>query len=123
MSVTLANFPCPCCGYLVFDEPPGTYDICAMCGWEDDISQLRFPTTSGANAPLVECQQIFAADPRTRAMSDPGIDPRDSRWRPIDLTRDDFEVPVDGVDYGMTYPEDPTALYYWPDDSERSHQH
>ncbi len=38
-----ANYPCPCCGYLVFTEPPGSYTICPICFWEDDISQLRFP--------------------------------------------------------------------------------
>lgn len=26
-----------------------------MCGWEDDVSQLRFPTQAGANRPLLEC--------------------------------------------------------------------
>ncbi|MBO0846033.1 MAG: hypothetical protein J2P22_11530 [Nocardioides sp.] len=40
----MAEYPCPCCGYLVFDEEPGSYDICAVCGWEDDLSQLRFAT-------------------------------------------------------------------------------
>ncbi|MGE7024447.1 CPCC family cysteine-rich protein [Solibacillus cecembensis] len=25
------------CGYRAFDdEPPGTYDICKICFWEDD---------------------------------------------------------------------------------------
>jgi cysteine-rich CPCC protein len=26
---------CPCCGYLTLLNP-GRYDICAVCGWEDD---------------------------------------------------------------------------------------
>ena len=43
--------PCPCCGYLVLPEA-GLYDICPICGWEDDISQLRFATMpGGANRP------------------------------------------------------------------------
>lgn len=46
-------YPCPCCGYLVFDEEPGSYDNCPVCGWEDDLSQLRFPTMAGANRPLL----------------------------------------------------------------------
>jgi hypothetical protein len=30
-------YPCPCCGYLTFDEPtPGTFQICEMCWWHDD---------------------------------------------------------------------------------------
>ena len=41
--------PCSCCGYLVVDELPGPDDICPICFWEDDVSQLRFPMTTGAN--------------------------------------------------------------------------
>ena len=33
--------PCPCCGYLVFDEEPGSYSICPICYWEDDAVQLQ----------------------------------------------------------------------------------
>lgn len=52
------NFTCPACGYLVNDEPPGSYNICPVCGWEDDDSQLRFPTTTGANhVSLLEAQK------------------------------------------------------------------
>ena len=32
------NYPCPCCGYLTLDEPPGNFDICQVCYWEDDSS-------------------------------------------------------------------------------------
>lgn len=35
------RFHCPCCGYLTLAErPPGTYDICELCGWEDDSVQF-----------------------------------------------------------------------------------
>jgi hypothetical protein len=31
------KFQCPCCGYYTLDEnPPGTYQICPVCFWEDD---------------------------------------------------------------------------------------
>ena len=36
------EYPCPCCVYLMFGAPPGSYDICKICFWEDDLSQLRF---------------------------------------------------------------------------------
>jgi hypothetical protein len=44
--------PCPCCGYLTLEEPPpGTYDICKVCFWEDDPVQFRDPDyAGGANA-------------------------------------------------------------------------
>ncbi|MEV5005913.1 CPCC family cysteine-rich protein [Streptomyces sp. NPDC055692] len=41
--------PCPCCGHLIHDEPRGSNDICPVCFWEDDLSQLRWPTTTGVS--------------------------------------------------------------------------
>ncbi len=42
------SYPCPCCLYLTFDEePPGTYEICPVCGWEDDEVQFNDPSFSG----------------------------------------------------------------------------
>ena len=56
-----AKYPCPCCGFLVFQEEPGSYDICPICFWEDDLSQLRFPKTTGANhVSLIEGQANYA---------------------------------------------------------------
>ena len=51
--------PCPACGFEVFDEPAGSYDICPVCDWEDDEVQLRFPAMrGGANKEsLFEWQQ------------------------------------------------------------------
>ena len=48
----VASFACPCCGYLTLqEEPPGTYAICPVCGWEDDDVQARNPEYDvGANA-------------------------------------------------------------------------
>lgn len=103
----------------MFDEPPGSYDICKICFWEDDISQLRFPRTTGANhVSQIEGQKNFkefgACERRmlqfVRAVTP--ADRREEHWRPID-THDAFEEPVSGVDYGATYPQDSTRLYYW----------
>ena len=46
-------FPCPCCGNKTLDkEPPGTYDICPVCFWEDDPIQFADPNSAGgANSP------------------------------------------------------------------------
>lgn len=34
------NYPCPCCHNLTLSEqPPGTYQICPVCFWEDDPVQ------------------------------------------------------------------------------------
>lgn len=56
------NYTCPCCGYLTLDEkPPGTYDICSICFWEDDDVQYNDPNyEGGANVPsLRQAQQNF----------------------------------------------------------------
>ncbi len=41
---------CPCCGRYLFEEK-GKYEICPVCGWEDDPIQRREPDyKGGANA-------------------------------------------------------------------------
>jgi hypothetical protein len=116
----MAEFPCPCCGYLT-SSSPGSFDICPICDWEDDLSQLRFPRMAGgANHPsLVEAQANFAAigasDPRRVAHVRPAQagDARDPLWRPVDPEVDSIEDPTPGRDYGRDYPADGAGLYYW----------
>jgi len=117
---TTTRCPCPCCGYLVFEEPPGSYDICPACGWEDDLAQLRFPRMNwGPNkVSLVEAQANFAqhgtSDPRSSLRRPPAsVHARDPDWRPFDDSLDHPEEPVPGLEYGESYPDDPTTLYYW----------
>jgi Cysteine-rich CPCC len=43
-------WPCPCCNRpTLHEEPPGTFEICPTCGWEDDNVQFNDPTFRGAN--------------------------------------------------------------------------
>lgn len=104
----------------VFDEPPGSYAICPICFWEDDIVQLRLPTMLGGpnKTTLVDAQRTFVRVgaceerliKRVRPPSD--ADVRDTDWRPIEEGSDSFEDPyAPGI--AECYPEDPTALYYW----------
>jgi len=38
----MMKYRCPCCGFYTFDErPDGSYDICPVCFWEDDLAQLN----------------------------------------------------------------------------------
>ena len=112
-------FPCPCCGYLPFSEPPGSYDICPICFWEDDGLQLEFATTlsGGANrVTLLEAQrnyQQFGAceEAMRQNVRAPAPDePRDGSWRPIDLQRDSFE---DWSSETRVRPPPDADLYYW----------
>ena len=76
----------------------------------------------GANKPsLIEAQECFGETGVSEVRFAKHVrqplptDVRDPQWRPIDVDRDNLEVPRHGVDYGRTYPKDSTALYYWKD--------
>lgn len=43
---TIAQFPCPCCSSHEISEVGG-YEICSICGWEDDPVQSRYPELAG----------------------------------------------------------------------------
>jgi hypothetical protein len=115
-------YPCPCCGYLVFQQQPGNHEKCPICLWEDDLAQLRFPRMPGSanHVSLQQAQQNFADfGTAERRYHGEGRKPfeeetRDVSWRLLDLARDNVEEPQRGIDYGETYPlDDTTVLYYW----------
>jgi len=116
------RFPCPCCGYLVFAQAPGNHETCPICGWEDDLSQLRFVEMPGSSNPtsLVDAQNNFisfgASSHRAEAAVREAFDdePRDPAWRPVDPGIDNIEQPRRGMGYAESYPtDDTTVLYYW----------
>jgi Cysteine-rich CPCC len=42
------RYACPCCDNLTLVEaPPGSFDICPVCGWEDDSVQFDDPDYAG----------------------------------------------------------------------------
>jgi len=64
MPSQLLRYPCPCCGYrTLISPPPGTYDICEVCFWEDDAGQFEDPESErGANhVSLREARENFRA--------------------------------------------------------------
>lgn len=118
MAAVMLTFPCVCCGHLTMGEPPGSYDICPVCFWEDDQVQLRWPDwAGGANRPsLIEAQANVAAfgacEQRFVARVKPPRDdePLDPNWRPIDLEQDHFERLGNQE---APWPDDHTVLYWW----------
>ncbi|MCZ6515002.1 MAG: CPCC family cysteine-rich protein [Acidobacteria bacterium] len=118
-------YPCPGCGYLMYDEPGG-YFICPICGWEDDPVQLQFFTSAvGANeASLYDHQQSVEAAKRKSALplgpyTELDLDPD---WRPI--TQADIDaLPRDNVESGEeyflehleqgTFEDAPEEHFYW----------
>jgi hypothetical protein len=111
-------FPCVCCGHLTMGEPPGSYEICSVCFWEDDQVQLRSPDSAlGANrVTLIQAQQNYlaygACDQAARKYVRPPQEdePLERGWRPIDLARDVFEEPGDTT---RGWIADGTILYWW----------
>ncbi|MHC4744192.1 MAG: CPCC family cysteine-rich protein [Planctomycetota bacterium] len=106
------EYTCPCCGFFVFSEPAGSYEICPICGWEDDAVQLRFPGMSGgANSEsLYESQARTLEDYPIDVMEAEGI-ARDPEWRPLKTSEviefgDQPEQPFDSS-------VDDSAKYYW----------
>ena len=112
------TYPCPACGFLQFSGPPGTYEICELCGWEDDHVQLANPRLrGGANSEsLVEAQQV-ALRRYPQSVRDYDGEVRDPGWRPLtnaEATRSP-EGPRTGLDYfRAASSKDPT--YYWRKD-------
>jgi len=119
-----AKFPCPCCGHLVHEHEPGFHQTCPICGWEDDLAQLRFPLMPGSSntVSLFEAQRNYerygASERRSlgRTRAPEGGEGRDPGWRPLDVERDNCEQPSRGTGYADSYPwPDTTVLYYWRD--------
>ena len=116
MALEKRIYPCPCCGFLAFSEPPGTYEICGVCGWHDDHVQLRFPLAGGANPPLVEQQLRFLEDySETRIVQLVAAGwIRCQDWRPLD--KNDIRRAGRGPRNGREYFEaagGDSPKYYW----------
>lgn len=44
----MQRYACPCCGFFTLQqEPPGTYELCPVCYWEDDGVQYADPDYKG----------------------------------------------------------------------------
>jgi hypothetical protein len=108
--------PCPCCGFLVFDQPAGSYDICPVCGWEDDPVQLHHPLIGGANPPLAQEQPRALAALTSTALAALTAQGRVRcpDWRPLCPAdfRPDESMPRSGLAGSGTLPNDPPP-YYW----------
>jgi len=127
LSVRPMLYPCPCCGHLMFDQPPGSFDICDICFWEDDVVQLAFPDLAGGanHCSLIEGQRSYAEFgaceqrvlPHVRRANE--SDPRDPSWRPLDAGRDRYlhwdSLPDRDLWQSVKDSGD-KCLYYWRSD-------
>lgn len=78
------DLPCPACGFLTCEENYGNYNICEICGWEDDGVQLANPCSGGgANGEsLAEAQSSSLRDYPLSVELAKGFK-RSTRWRPL----------------------------------------
>ena len=110
----MPSFPCPACGFLTFDRPVGSFDICPICNWEDDPVQLLYPGYSGgANGEsLYQKQQRWLV-----ALMNVDLKKgfrRDPAWRPLrpEEASPHPDQPASGRGYFEAMQlEDPP--YYW----------
>ncbi len=80
------KYGCPCCGYETLHEsPPGTYEMCAVCGWEDDGLQFAKPDyEGGANKlSLRQAQTKFLRMHPLRPLARVLGYKRDPDWEPL----------------------------------------
>ncbi len=113
------DYTCPCCGYKTFNEPPGSYNGCPICFWEDDLVQLRFPQIGGANINLIEAQINFekfgATEQRfieyVRKPNDSDV--KDLLWRKFNPNVDKLTQPEDGYFENVKSVVNEKPVYYW----------
>ena len=109
------QYPCPACGFEVFDDPPGSYDICPVCDWEDDSVQLQFPSMrGGANIESLFEHQSEILKGLPLSVKEVEAYRRDERWRP--LTTEDCGaaegMPQSGREYFESI-DTAEPKYYW----------
>ena len=98
--------PCPCCGFLVCEEPPGSYEICPVCGWENDGVQARAPGyRGGANEEsLCEAQAVLLTRVAADVLLHEGFR-RARDWRPL--------TAQDCTTYDTADTDGNVSPYYW----------
>jgi ribosomal protein S27E len=75
---------CPACGFAVLADGYGSYEICEVCGWEDDGVQLANPTSGGgANRRSLADTQAEIVGRLPVGVMTHGEFCRDPLWRPL----------------------------------------
>jgi hypothetical protein len=72
------RYQCPCCAcWTLSQQPPGTFTVCPVCGWEDDAFQAKHPDfANGTNAVSLNTARknfrfLGASDPRCLSRTRP----------------------------------------------------
>ena len=88
--MSVERVTCPCCGYRTLPDGPGAYEICDVCGWEDDESSAKRPLVNDASPngiSLAEAQRRYerygSIFPLRAVKNAPPPHERDPDWRPV----------------------------------------
>ena len=83
--MNVEKLPCPACGFMTVPEGSyGTFNICEVCGWEDDALQLANPGCGGgANGASMVETQVAALALYPLGETEAGGFLRDRAWRPL----------------------------------------
>ena len=102
------KYPCPACGFLTFDEPPGSYELCEICAWEDCCVQLESPLYAGGpnNLNLYDYQVENLKKLPIHLNEYMGFK-KDPKWRPIGK---DESIKLQN---NSKQSDDPLIGYYW----------
>ncbi len=119
----MGNYPCPCCGYIVFEFGPGSEDVCPICCWQDVTGDVIYPTerSAASDGPsLMQCQkdyiEIGVCNPRLEAGRRPSSDDvRDPDWFPITPDMVDC-LPKRSTLGPESWPDEYLRRYYWKKD-------
>ena len=115
-------YPCPCCGFETLHEPPGSFEICPVCFWEDDLVQLVYPDCAGGanKCSLIDGQRNFArfgaCEKRFQRSVRKPKENRSSGWRPLDRKCDrylNWESDADNRLWQSVKDIEELCLYYW----------
>jgi len=110
--MSFASYPCPACGFLAYSEPPGSYEICSVCDWEDDHVQLRFPGMSGgANKSSLFTHQLGAISKFPVSCNIASGFSRATDWRP--LLPSEVRTPSASVSAIASVAAGDPPQYYW----------
>ncbi|MDX2029694.1 MAG: DUF6714 family protein [Blastocatellia bacterium] len=100
--------PCPCCGYNTLNAPsPGSWLVCQVCYWEDDLAQFEDPRlVSRANSHSLRVAQynfatIGASDKQylNRVRKVVEADVRNPEWTPVyEIVSREDELIIDLAD-------------------------
>jgi hypothetical protein len=106
---------CPSCGIKTIElESYGSYDICPLCGWEDDCVQLANPACEGgANKISLIKSQHLALINNVIQNIESGRYERDSKWRPLNLREIQIAEEEKNVKYWKNKAITSPAETYW----------